>query len=168
MKDDHCENEQIENILNRAHLPEASPELKQRITAEARNVWDQTPADIPWQIPLRCLAASAAAAAFIVWLANLSSDYTLAQWRPAGACVAAQQLTDFDALPEIPYGPFARYLVSVDRKSPVIDASALSDYAENMRRVLDQMRRSGISTPPVPSGGSSRLPRSQAGANSYS
>jgi len=168
MKDDHCEDEQIENILNRAYLPEASPQLKQRITAEARNVWDQTSADIPWQIPLRRLAASAAAAVLIVWLANLSSDYTLARWRPAGASVVAQRPTDFDALPEMPYGPFARRMVLVDRKSPVIDASALSDYAENMRRVLDQTQRSGVSIPPVPPGGSSRLVPGRAGANSYS
>jgi len=96
MKDDRCENERIENILNRAHLPAASPQLKQRITAEARNVWDQTSADIPWQIPLRHLVASAAAAVLIIWLANFSSDYTLAKWRPGDASVAAQQPTDFD------------------------------------------------------------------------
>jgi hypothetical protein len=168
MKDEHSENWPLENLLTRAHVPEPSPELKQRITAEARKAWSQTSADIPWQIPLRRLAASAAAAVLIIWLANFSSDYTLAQWRPGSACVAAQQPTDFDTLPEMPYGPFARRLVSVDRKSPEMDASALSDYVENVRRVLDETQQNGVSILPVTPGGNSRLVPGRAGANSYS
>lgn len=168
MKDEYSKNEPLENLLRRAHLPEASPELKQRITAEARKVWDQTPADIPWQIPFRRLAASAAAAMFIVWLANFSSDHTLAKWRPGGASVTGQQPSDFDMLPEMPYGPLAKHLASVDRKSRVIDASALSDYVENMRRLLEQTQQNGALMPSVPPGGSSRLVPGRAGANSYS
>ena len=168
MKRERPENEPLENFLRRAHLPEASRELKQRITAEARNVWDQTSPETPWQIPLRRLVASAAAAAFIVWLANLSSDYTLARWRPRGVSVARHQPTDLDTLPDMPYGPVAKHMVLVGRKSPVIDASALTDYTENIRRVLDQTRRSRVSKPPVPPEGSSRLVPGRAGPNSYS
>ena len=168
MKDDYCENDQIESLLARAHVPEPSPQLKQRVTAEARKVWDQTPADIPWQIPFKRFVASAAAAVLIIWLANFSSDYTLAQWRPGGASVTAQQSTDFDTLPEMPYGPLAKHLASVDRKPRVIDASALSDYVENMRRILEQAQQNGVSMPSVPPGGSSRLIPGRAGANSYS
>jgi hypothetical protein len=168
MKDKCSENEQFENLLRTAHLPEPSPQLKRRVTAEARKAWEQTSADIPWQIPLRRLAASAAAAVLIIWLANLSSDYTLAKWRPGSASVEAQQPSDFDTLPEMPYGPLAKHLVSVDRKPRVIDASALSDYMENMRRLLEQTQQNGVSIPPVPPGGSSRLAPGRAGANSYS
>ncbi|MBL7188826.1 MAG: hypothetical protein ISS70_21065 [Phycisphaerae bacterium] len=168
MKDEHSENWPLENLLTRAHVPEPSPQLKQRITAEARKAWDQTSADIPWQIPLRRLVASAAAAVLIIWLANFSSDYTLAQWRPGSACVATQQPTDFDMLPEMPYGPFAKHMVLVDRRSRVIDASALSDYVESVRRLLDETEQNGVSTPLAPPGGSSRLAPGRADARSYS
>ncbi len=168
MKDDHCENEQIESLLRRAHVPEPSPQLRQRVTAEARKVWDQTSADIPWQIPLRRLAASAAAAVFIIWLANFSSDYTLAKWRPGGAPVTGQQPIDFDTLPEMPYGPFAKHLAAVDRRSPVIDASALSDYAETVRKLLDETSQNGVPAPAVQPGDSSRLVPDRADARSYS
>jgi hypothetical protein len=157
MKDDYCEKEPIENILDRAHLLEASPELKHRITAEARNVWNQTSADIPWRIPLRHLVASAAAAVLIIWLANFSSDCALARWRSDCRLAAELQPAAFDALPEMPYGPFQKRLASVDRRSPVIDASALSDYIENVRKVLHETGESGVSAPAVQPGGSSRL-----------
>jgi len=62
MKDKRIDNEQLEDLLRMAHLPEASPELKQRITAEARKAWKQTSAEVSWGIPLRRLVASAAAA----------------------------------------------------------------------------------------------------------
>jgi hypothetical protein len=168
MKHGCPEDEPLENLLRRAHLPVASARLEQRITTEARKVWNQTSGDIPWQIPLRRLAAAAAAAAFIVWLANLSSDYTLARWQPRGPSFGTQRPTDFAALPEMPYGPFARHMVLIDRRSPMIDASALSDYVENMRRILDQAQRSGVSTRPARPPGSSRLVPSHAGANSFS
>jgi hypothetical protein len=168
MKDDYCENEQIESLLARAHVPEPSPQLKQRVTAEARKVWDQTPADIPWQIPLRRLAASAAAAVFIVWLAGFYSDYTLAQWRPGGVSVTAQRPTEFDTLPEMPYGPFAKHLAAIDRRSPVIDVSALSDYAESVRRLLDEVSQNGVAAPAVQPGDSSRLVPDRVNIFSYS
>ena len=168
MKDEHSENEPLENLLRRAHVPEPSPELKQRITAEARKAWDQTSADIPWQIPLRRLAASAAAAVFIIWLANFYGDYTLAQWRPGGPSVVVQQPTDFDSLPEMPYGHFAKHLAAVDRRSPVIDASALSDYAESVRKLLDETSQNGVPAPAVQPGDSSRLVPDRADARSYS
>jgi len=167
MKHKHSENEPLESLLTRAHVPEPSPQLRQRITGEARNVWDQTPADIPWQIPLRRLAASAAAAVFIIWLANYSSDYTLAKWRPGGASIAVQQPTDFDMLPEMPCGPFAKHLASVGRKPPVIDASALSDYTEAVRKLLDETGENGVPAPAVQPG-SSRLVPDRVNFSSYS
>jgi len=168
MKNDPCENKQIESLLTRAHMREPSPQLKQRITVEARKVWDQTQADIPWQIPLRRLAASTAAAVFIVWLANFSSDYTLAKWRPGDSSTARVQPAVFDTLPEMPYGPFAKHLAAVDRRSPAIDASALSNYAETVRKLLDETGDSGVSAPAVQPSDSSRLVPDRVNIFSYS
>ena len=157
MKDGNCENEWVEGLLARAHVPEPSPQLKQRITVEARKAWDKTPPDVPWQIPLRRLAASAAAAMLIIWLANFSSDYTLAKWRPGDSSTARVQPAVFDTLPEMPYGPFAKHLAAVDRRSPAIDASALSNYAETVRKLLDETGDSAVPAPAVQPGDSSRL-----------
>jgi hypothetical protein len=157
MKNEYGENERIEDVLSRARLPEPSVQLKQRITAEARKAWNQTSADIPWRIPFGRLAASAAAAALVVCLADCSSDYALARWRSVGRLRAELQSAAFDELPEIPYGPFPKRLTSIGRRSPVIDASALSDYIENVRKALDETDDSGVPAPAVQRGGSSRL-----------
>jgi len=168
MKDKYSENEQFENLLRRAHLPEPSPQLKQRITVEARKAWNQTAAELPWLIPVRRLVASAAAAVLIIWLANYSSDYSLAQWRSGGPSVARQQLPDLETLPEMPYGPFAKHLVLVGRRSLVIDASALRNYAERVRQILKETQQNGASNEQVPDGGRSRLFPVQPGSDYYS
>ena len=165
MKDTYSENERTENLLRTVHLSDPSPQLKERIMAQAKSVWNQAASEVPWLIPFRRLAASAAAAVVIVWLANYSSDRALGRWRSVNVLAATEQPADIDALPELPYGPFARRLVSVNRRSLVIDTSSLSDHVERVRQVLDEAMQNGASSP---TGGRSRLIPDQAGANSYS
>ena len=100
MNDKDMQNEQLESILRRAHVPEPSPELKERITAEAAKAWNQTSLELPWQIPVRRLIVSAAAAVLVIWLANCSSDYAVARWQSGGLPVVHQQPSDLDELPE--------------------------------------------------------------------
>ena len=161
-------NKQIEDFLRKAHLPEPSPELKERITAEAAKAWNQTSPELPWQIPVRRLIVSAAAAVLIIWLANCSSDYALARWQSGGFPVVHQQILDSDSLPEISYSPLARHLVSAGRKSSMTDASALRNYADTVLRILDEAQQNGMSKPPAPVEGRSRLHKTQPGINSYS
>ncbi|UCC99115.1 MAG: hypothetical protein JSW66_04350 [Phycisphaerales bacterium] len=147
--ENHAENEQLEHLLRKARLPDPSPRLKERVTAEARKAWNQAAPDVPWQIPIRRLAVSAAAAVLVVWLANYSSDHVLAR-RAIGGLPTAGRVSgqnDIDALPEMPYGPFVRRLVSVQPRSSGFDASALNDRAEVFRRVLDEAQRSTFSQP---------------------
>ena len=165
MKDRYSENERIESLLRSVHMAEPSPQLKVRITAEAARMWNQSSSKPSWFIPLRHLAASAAAAVVIIWLANYSSDRALGRWRPANVLAVVEQPADIDALPELPYGPLARRLVSVNRGSLAIGTSSLSDRAETIRQVLDEAMQSGASSP---AGGSSGLVPDQAAANSYS
>jgi hypothetical protein len=75
MNETNGENKQLESLLRKAHLPEPSPELKERITSGATKAWNQTSPELPWQIPVRRLIVSAAAAVFIIWMANSYSDY---------------------------------------------------------------------------------------------
>jgi len=168
MNDKDTQNEQIEHIMRKAHLHKPSPELKKRITAEAAKAWNQTSPELSWQVPVRRLLVSAAAAVFIVWLANCSSDYALTRWQPGGLEIAHQQPPDIDALTEMPYSPLARRLVSAGRKSSMTDASALRNYTENVRRILDETQQNGVSKPPAPAEGRSRLLPTQPGVSSYS
>ena len=168
MNDKDKQYEELESILNRAHLPGPSSELKNRILAEATSSWNQIPAEISWQIPVRRLVVSAAAAVFVIWLANCFSDYSLARWQSSGSKIANQQRSDFDELTEIPYSPLARHLVSAGQKSTITDTSVLRNYAETMLRILDEAQQNGVSKPPAPVEGRSRLLPRQPGFNSYS
>jgi len=168
MNDKDTQNEQLERFMRKAHLHKPSDELKKRITAEAAKTWNQISPELSWQIPIRRLFVSAAAAVFVIWLANCSSDYALAQWQSGGLEVAHQQPSDLDALPEIHYSPLARHLLSTGRKPSITDASALRSYAETVRRILDEAQQNGVSKPPAPVEGRSLLLPKQPGFNSYS
>lgn len=168
MKEKDLENDKIEHLLRRAHIPEPSPLLKERITNEARKEWNQTSVEMPWQIPVKRLVASAAAAVFIISIANFSSNHALKKWRPGDVRATREQLPDLETLPEMPYRPFVRHLVSVNRKPSMTDNSALRDYAERVRQVLNEMQQNGISNQPVPDGGRSRLFPTQPVSDSYS
>ncbi|MHC4436184.1 MAG: hypothetical protein ACYS3S_02405 [Planctomycetota bacterium] len=165
---ENTENRQIEDILGKAHLPEPSSELKERITVEARKAWNQTSPELPWQIPVRRLIVSAAAAVFIIWMANSYSDYALIRWQSGGPKIANQQRSDLDELTEIPYSPFARHMVSARRKPSITEASALHNYAERMLFILDEAQQNGASRPAAPAEGRSILLPTQSGFNSYS
>ena len=168
MNEKDFENNKIEHLLKRAHLPEPSPLLKEQITAEARKVWNQTSLEIPWQIPIRRLAASAAAAVLIISIANFSSDHTLERWRPGDVRITKEQPTDLEILPEMPYRPFVRHMLSVNRKPSMTDASALRNYTKRVWQVLNEMQQNEVSNQPVPDGGRSRLFPAQPVSDSYS
>ncbi|MGB2866100.1 MAG: hypothetical protein WBC05_22390 [Sedimentisphaerales bacterium] len=168
MNDKDTQNEQLERFMRKAHLHKPSPELKTRITAEATKTWNQASPELSWQAPVRRLIVSAAAAVLVIWLTNCSSDYALARWQSGGLPVAHQKPSDLDALPEIHYGPLARHLVSTGRKPSITNASALRNYAETVLRILDEAQQNGVSKPPAPAEGRSRLFPTQPGFNSYS
>ena len=165
---ENADNKQIENILRKAHLPEPSPGLKERITAEAKKTWIRTSQELPWQVPVRRLIASAAAAVLIIWLTNSYSDYLMVRWQSSRPKIANQQRSDFDELTEIPYSPFARHLVSAGRKPSITDASALRNYAETVRSILSESQQNGSSKPSAPVEGRSILLPEQSCFNSYS
>ena len=140
MRDNRIENDKLEDLLARAQLSEASPELRQRITAEAHKAWKRTSEEVSWRVPFRRLTAAAAAAMLIVWLTNYSSERTLKKWR-SGESFAVN--AEYETPAEMPYGPFAKNLATVSRKPSAISASALRDYVENVRRAIDESRQSG-------------------------
>ena len=168
MNEKDIENDKIEHLLRKAHPSEPSPLLKEQIITEARKAWNQTSLEIPWQIPIRRLVASAAAAVLIISIVNFSSDHTLKKWRPGDTQVTRKQLPDLEIMPDMPYRPFVRHLVSVNRKPSINNASALRDYTERVRHVLNEMQQNGASNQPVQDGGRSRLFPVQPNSDSYS
>jgi len=165
---ENAENKQIEKLLRKAHLPEPSSELKERITAEATKAWKQISLELPWQIPVRRLITSAAAAVFIIWLANYSSDNAMVPGQLSETRIANQQGSDLDVLTEISYSPLARHLVSTGHRFSITDASALRNYAETVRSTLSEAQKNGNSKPFAPTEGRSILLPKQSGFNSYS
>jgi hypothetical protein len=168
MNEKELENKQLEELLKKAHLPELSPQLRQRITAAAKMTWNQNETELPWLVPFRRLAASAAAAIIIIWLANYSSDFALAQWQSVKFPAATEQSPDLESLPEIPYGPFVRRMVSVNRRASTIDASALNDHIGALQNILDEVQQTNTAVPSAPSDGTSHLISNPPNSSSYS
>ena len=168
MNEKEVENKQLEELLSKVHLPEPSPQLRQRITAAAKMTWNQNETEVSWLVPFRRLAASAAAAIIIIWLANYSSDITLAKWQSVKFPAAAEQSPDLESLPEIPYGPFVRRMVSVNRRASTIDASVLSDHIGALQNILDEAQQTNTAAPSAPPDGTSHLISNPPNSSSYS
>jgi hypothetical protein len=168
MNDKDIENNKLEHLLRKAHPSEPSPLLKERITTEAKKAWNQTSPEIPWQIPVMRLVASAAAAVIIISISNLFSDHALQQWNSRDASTISKQIPDFEVLVETTYSPFVRHLALVDRKPSIHEATALRDYTERVRQVLNEMQQHGASNGQVPNGGRSHLFPVQPGSDYYS
>ncbi|MHC4727751.1 MAG: hypothetical protein ACYS17_11050 [Planctomycetota bacterium] len=168
MNEKDMNDNKIEHLLRKARPSKPSSLLKERITTEAKKVWNQTSVEIPWQIPIRRLVASAAAAVFIISITNFSSDHALERWRPGSTQVTKEQLPDIKVLPEMPVNPFVRNLVSVNRRPFIRDASALRNYTERVSQILNEMQQNGASNEQIPDGGRSSLFPVQPGSDYYS
>jgi hypothetical protein len=128
--------DEIEQRLKRARLVEPSAELKVRVVGSAQETWRQTPADIPWRIPLRHLGISAAAAVLIVSCANYFSTAAVAPWQAGRPGIVRMQAARFEDTPEALYSPFVRHLIATSG-TPAQDASALLDYFQSVRKTLE-------------------------------
>jgi len=135
MREPKKELEEIEQCLRKAHPAEPSEELKTRIVGAAKEAWKQAPADIPWRVPLRRLAISAAAAVLIVSCANYVSTAAVAPWQADRPVATRMEAAGFEDLPEMPYSPFVRQLLATGR-SPAQNATALLDYVQKVRETL--------------------------------
>jgi len=148
------QNGKLEKLLRKARLPESSPEVKDRITAEAIRVWNHTSVEQSWRIPFLRLAASAAAAVLVVCLANFTGDHSVARWKTSGPSVMRQQVPELEILPEMPY---VKHLTAISRVLPATNGSGLRRYVETVRKLLDEVQQNDVSKPTAPIGGGSRL-----------
>jgi len=159
------QNEKLERLLRKARLPESSPKLKDQITAEAIRAWSQTSVELSWKIPVIRLIASTAAAVLMIWLANVSSDYSMARWQTSGPSATYQQPSELKVLPEMSY---VKHLTSINRGLPTTNGSGLHHYIETIRKLLDEAPQNEVSNPPDPAKGRSRLLPDRFNLSSYS
>ena len=163
-----AQNERLEKLLGKACLPEPSPILRKRILSEAKKAWNQAPSEIPWWIPVRRLVASVAAAVLVIWLANFTSDYSVARWQAGGFSSTNQSSSGPEVLPDLPCGPFVRNLASTSYKLPATEASGLQDYMEATQQLLNEARENKTSVSPIPAGSRSRWLPKEPSIHSYS
>jgi len=156
MNENHDENERIERILSQVHLPAPPDELKNRVIGAARKVWERPPANIPWQVPIRRLALSAAAAILIVSLANHLSQFGGNENRERPQAMAPTE----DLMPDASLSPLMKRQWQTGRRSSRIHAPGVHRYMENIRMILQEVQDSGTDNVPVPKGGDSHLPPS--------
>ena len=148
MNETNAEHERIERLLKKAHLPQPSSQLHDRVATAAGQAWDQEPTDVPWQIPLRRLALSAAAACLVASAANHLSDRVTSRARsyaaPASSVAQVRDASDdsFGAwVEDLPY----RYrLGSIRPYRRLIDSQVVRDRMETLNRMLDAMNHNGI------------------------
>jgi len=139
------ENNEIERLLRRAKLPEPSAELKERVTHAARKAWNEAAPDVPWQIPIRRLAISAAAAVLMISLANYYADRVPAG-RPTHEFVASMVETpELDDWLQMPRSRLVRHL---GNKASAYSPATLREHMEKARQLLDESE----STEPLDAG----------------
>jgi len=168
MKDSDAKHDEIARLLATMRVPEPSEQLRNRVTEAARAAWNEGPADVPWQIPLRRLALSAAAVLLITSLTNRLTDP--ARSRPPTSTPVATGVPspELDDLTEAVYGPLRRRLRVNLGKPPGVEAATLRNRLETEYRLLNEIENSRNQTPPTPGAGRSRLPQCQPDMALYS
>jgi hypothetical protein len=128
------ENNEIEHLLRRAKLPEPPAELKERAIRAARKAWNEAAPDVPWHIPIRRLAISAAAAVLMISLANYCADRVAVAQQSHEFAVSTVETPELDDWLQMPRSRLVRHLGS---KASVYSPATLRERMEKVRQMLD-------------------------------
>lgn len=146
----------VEGVLRRVRPHEPSAELKAKVLHAARDAWRQDSAGVPWQVPIRRLAISAAAAAVMVSFANLYGNGASAHHPAAAPVTGYAEPCDLDAMTDV-YSPFIRAMAMAERQTQR-DAAGLLNHLEMIREALRESEPSEASETPDAIEQRSRLP----------
>jgi len=147
----------IEQRLKQARLLEPTPQLRDRASTAAKHAWDTAPAEVPWQIPLRRLALSAAAALIIVSAASRLGGLARPRPRPGVNTGTSTPNPDLEELTETVYGASWSRLGTGLRRSSEFGGAARRDKMGTLRSMLNDIENEGTPAQPTPGGGRSRL-----------
>lgn len=129
------ESNEVERLLRRAKLPEPSAELKRRATDAAREAWDEAALDFPWQIPIRRLAISAAAAVLMISLANYWADCVSAGRQSHEFAASMVETPELDDWLQMSCGRLVGHL---GNKASACSPAALREHMAKVKQVLDE------------------------------
>lgn len=133
MNDRNEESREIERLLEMMRLAKPSAQLRERVTAAAREAWHEDVTEAPWRIGLKRLAISTAAAVLIVSIANYFSNLSVAKWQPGRPATAVMEQANAEEMPGLPDSPFMRH-VAAARKSAQPDPAALLEHVRELRQ----------------------------------
>jgi hypothetical protein len=159
MNESRPEHEAVKRLLESAGIPEPSRQLRDRVTASARQAWEQTAADIPWQVPVRRLALSAAAASVIVCLANLLGNPPVlpGEFERPSEGAAVRVLRQDNGILDLGIDVPSLDLASAQMRGAPIDVEAIRNRLERLRSIIDEEGPDAPRVQPAPDKGRSRL-----------
>jgi len=137
------ENNEIECFLRQAKLPEPSAELKERVTHAARRAWSGGAPDVLWQVPVRRLAISAAAAMLMVSLANYCAGRVPVGRQSREFATSIVEASEPDDWLQMP----VRHPVN---KPSTFTPATLRKHIEKVRQILDESEVTGPSDAGAP------------------
>ena len=157
MNETSSKHDKIEHLMQQVRPTGLSPQLKDRVTSVAVKAWGQAPPEVPWQIPLRRLAVSAAAAVLVVSLAHVFSHRVAGQWRPGESRTTSGKPADLNDPLMTNYGDFVKHMAVSNYRPPGAGALMLRNYVEQVREMLEETQPNGDTGQPTPTPGRSRL-----------
>ena len=138
------EQDTIERLLRKAHLPEPSSQLHDRVTGVARQTWDRKPAEVPWQVPVRRLAISVAATFLVISAANHFSNRVTSQAQSYTGPVESVRSTSETSLDAwVEEAPYRYRLGFIQPDRTLLDSQAIRNRTKSLRRILDEMNHNG-------------------------
>jgi hypothetical protein len=168
MKKTNAERDRIEHLMKQVQLIGPAQPLKNRVTSAAAKAWNQAPPEIPWQIPSRRLAASAAAAVLFVSLADVFSHRAAAQWHHEAPVITGSESLDLNDLSVTDHGAVGRQLAASSCRPPGAGSLTLHSYIEQVREMLEESQPSQDVGPPASTPGRSRLVPTSSPTKSWS
>ncbi len=153
----HDEYEKIEHLLGQVRPSDASAATKACIVDAAKHAWEQTQGDVPWQVPLRRLVASAVAAVLVISLANVAGSRVGPGAGRRDPSPAATDSGDLNGVYQTEYGTIVSTLSMGRYGFPEPRRRPFSEHLRQIRELLEETesRESGGQLAPTP--GRSRL-----------
>ena len=134
----------IERLLGHARFAAPSSQLHDRVTTAARQAWNRSPVELPWYVPLRRLALSAAATFLIASGANHFVNRITPLKQPyATSAGPVTRVGNANEDSSVTWSTNTLGRLSSLRLSRPLDPEAIRRRTETLRRLLDEAGHNG-------------------------